>query len=88
MAAVQAIPAAGRGRPVTEDKKIGRHWADAGRLERGLDTLVEYEAGIENGDYVNIHDASIEFLGECCLKPSVATTVLSSSRWSAVQGPR
>ena len=32
-------------------------------------TLAEYEAGIENGDYNEIPDAFIEFLGECCLKP-------------------
>ena len=38
-------------------------------MERSLDTLTEYEAGIENGNYDEIPDASIEFLGECCLKP-------------------
>ena len=63
------IPAAGRRRPVKEDKKIGRPWPYAEILERGVDSSTEYEAGIENGDYDEILDASIEFLGECCLKP-------------------
>ena len=38
-------------------------------MERGLDSLTEYEAGIEDFDYDEIPDVCIEFLGECCLKP-------------------
>ena len=38
-------------------------------MECGVGSLTEYEAGIEDGDYDEICDASIEFLGECCLKP-------------------
>ena len=38
-------------------------------MERGADSLAKYETGIENGVCDEFFDASMEFLGECCLKP-------------------
>ena len=69
VASIRPIPAAGRGRPVKYDKKIGRPWADEGSLERGVDSIVESDADIENDDYGEVFDMSMEFLGECCSKP-------------------
>jgi hypothetical protein len=38
-------------------------------LERGVDSIVESDADIENDDYGEVFDMSMEFLGECCSKP-------------------
>ena len=34
-----------------------------------MDTIIEYEAGIENSDYDEIDDMFVKFLGECSVNP-------------------
>ena len=50
VAPIRPMPAAGRCRPVSEHKTIGRLWADEGRLERGIDQIDEQQ-DVDVGEY-------------------------------------